>query len=117
MKLKHAMLYVKDFAGMSEFYGSQLGLTAIPETRSQGWIEFAEGLALHAIPPHIADGIVIASPPEPREETPIKLIFRVDDLDAIAAKLEAAGVALMRRPWGAVDCVDPEGNIFQLSRA
>ncbi len=117
MKLKTALIYAKDLDRMATFYGDVLGLELIADTRTVGWVEFETGgarLALHAIPAAIAAQIEIASPPEPREETPIKLIFAVDDLDATCARLVALGVPLTRRPWGAADGLDPEGNVFQI---
>ncbi len=109
------MLYVKDLDRMRRFYGALLGQEPVAATASETWVEFESGLSLHAIPPHIAEAIVIESPPAVREETPIKLIFPVADLEAVSAKLEALGAPVTRRPWGACDCVDPEGNVFQIA--
>lgn len=120
MQLACAMLFVKDLERMCSFYGSLLGLKPIAETRTDGWAEFAVGpvrLGLHAIPKEIADTIEITSPPAVREETPIKLIFAVEDLNAEYVRLMALGMDLRRRPWGACDGVDPEGNVFQIAGA
>ncbi|NDJ11150.1 MAG: glyoxalase/bleomycin resistance/dioxygenase family protein, partial [Acidobacteriia bacterium] len=54
------------------------------------------------------------NPPRIREETPIKLIFTVTDLAGEVSRLQAAGVQLELKPWGAADGIDPEGNVFQL---
>lgn len=113
MRLEYAILFVKDIDRLADFY-TALGLQPRPETRTPTWVEFTAGLALHAVPAGIASGIEVTDPPAPREETPIKLIFAVDELQAQCEKLEAAGISLTRRPWGACDVVDPEGNIFQL---
>ena len=117
MVLKRAMLFVKDLPSMARFYGDTLGLNPIPETRTDSWIEFETGFALHAIPPHIADGIEILSPPRPRENHPIKLAFAVDDLASECERLEGLGVKTIQTRWGTCDAVDPEGNIFQLCPA
>ena len=88
-------------------------------SRTESWVEFEAGaakLALHAIPASIAAGIEIKAPPEVREETPIKLVFEVDDVEAEIARLEALGVAVIRRPWGGCDGIDPEGNVFHVAR-
>ncbi len=114
MKLKQVMLFVKDLHSVETFYTDLVGFHPIESTRSAGWVEFVEGLSLHAIPDEYASEIVIASPPEVREETPWKPIFIADELEAICAKLEAAGVCLKRYRWGAADCVDPEGNVLQI---
>ena len=117
MLLKRAMLFVKDFPAMARFYGDVLGLNPIAETRTDTWIEFETGFALHAIPPHIAEGIEILSPPQPRENHPIKLAFAVDDLTSECERLESLGVKILQTPWGTCDAVDPEGNILQLCPA
>lgn len=72
---------------------------------------------MHAIPPEVAADIEIASPPEVREDTPIKLLFTVADPVQAAARLERLGAMVLRRPWGGVDVVDPEGNVFGLIAA
>ena len=38
-----------------------------------------------------------------------------DDLEQQVARLQAAGVSITLKPWGAADGVDPEGNVFQLT--
>jgi predicted enzyme related to lactoylglutathione lyase len=117
MRLQRAILFVKNLPLMVDFYQTSFGLTPIPETRTGEWAEFdAEGtiLALHAVPAHIASDIEIAQPPVPRERTPIKLCFAVDDVQAERARLEALGVQVIQRHWGDCDAIDPEGNIVQL---
>jgi catechol 2,3-dioxygenase-like lactoylglutathione lyase family enzyme len=112
------MLYVKDLLRMAAFYETALGLKPIPETRQETWVEFDAGgsrFALHAIPAAIAAEIEISSPPEPREENPLKLIFEVEDLAAHAKRLRALGFTILERPWGTFDGIDPEGNVFQLA--
>ena len=114
------MIYVKDLSRMAAFYGEVLGLRPVAGSRSDSWAEFDAGaatLGLHAIPPEIASQFEITTPPQPREEYPVKLIFAVKDLDAEQARLEALGVTMTRRPWGSCDGMDPEGNIFQICLA
>lgn len=116
MKLASALLYVKDLARLTAFYQDLLGMA--PVNQAAGWVEFSAGAAtlmLHEIPGAVADQIVITTPPEPREETPIKLIFAVPDLAAERARLAAAGIDLVERPWGSCDGMDPEGNIFAIT--
>ena len=60
---------------------------------------------------------MISTPPEPREETPLKLIFTVPDLAAERTRLAALGIELIERPWGTCDGMDPEGNIFTIMAA
>jgi catechol 2,3-dioxygenase-like lactoylglutathione lyase family enzyme len=120
MRLDRVMIFVKDLPLMAAFYSRTLGLKSIDETRTDAWVEFEAGgarLALHAIPAEIAAQIEISSPPRPREKNSMKLIFEVDDLESERKKLEALGTAMIQRPWGAWDGVDPEGNIFQICAA
>lgn len=112
------MIFVKDLNRMTAFYGGTLGLQPIEETRLDNWVEFdSEGarFSLHAIPEEIAKHIEISSPPKPRETSVVKLSFEVDDAAAERRRLEALGVTFVKRPWGAYEGVDPEGNIFGLS--
>ena len=102
---------------MADFYGNVLGLAPIEETRIDSWVEFDAGgarLALHAIPDPLASRIEISSPPRAREENPVKLAFLVDDVEREQARMAALGIELVRKPWGACEGVDPEGNIFQI---
>jgi catechol 2,3-dioxygenase-like lactoylglutathione lyase family enzyme len=119
MRLRCAMIYVKDMPRMTTFYRDGLGLIPRTEHSSDGWAEFDAGsviVALHAIPPHIAAEITIATPPVAREETPIKLIFEVPDLAAARDHLVRHGAQMQPpSPWGSCDGLDPEGNVFQLT--
>jgi len=121
MQLRSAILYVKDLERMKRFYGEMLGAMPTNELWTDAWATFETGGArffLHAIPAEIAKNIEIASPPTPREEHPVKLIFEVKDVESECARLEYLGIQLVRRPWQkpgeACDAVDPEGNVFQI---
>ena len=115
MRLNQAMIYVKDLNRMAAFYGNTLGLKPVEETRMENWVEFETGatkFSLHAIPSEIAAQIQISTPPRPREKSPLKLSFEVDDIASERQRLESLGVTIVRRPWGAYDGIDPEGNVF-----
>lgn len=116
MQLASALVYGKDLTQLTAFYRELLGTAPVREAAV--WVEFRAGsatLVLHTIPSPVADQIVITTPPEPREETPIKLIFAVPDLAAERVRLAAAGINLVERPWGSCDGMDPEGNIFSIT--
>src|SRR5262245_49109041 len=104
MKLRSAMIFAKHMDRMIAFYESGMGFRLIPETRSDEWAELDAGgalLALHKIPDHIAKTIEITSPPYARRETPIKLIFEVDDVAATRAHLIAHGAVMFElSSWG-----------------
>jgi catechol 2,3-dioxygenase-like lactoylglutathione lyase family enzyme len=117
MRLRRAMIFVKNLDRMAAFYGDTLGLNPIPETRTASWVEFDAGIALHAVPAELGDRIEISTPARLREENPIKLIFEAADVASERARLETLGIAMTPRPWGACDGADPEGNIFQICAA
>ena len=117
MALHGAMLFVKDLERMTAFYAEVLGMNVVAETRLETWVEFeSQGsrFSLHAIPAQIASGISIASPPEPRERGGVKLTFVVDDVPRTLERIASMGLPLLQRPWGDVEAVDPEGNVFAL---
>src|ERR1043166_5395574 len=101
MHLHQAIIFVKDLERMAAFYADTLGLKPIPETKTKSWIEFEAGnakVALHAIPPDIANQIQIQNPPQPRESNPIKLTFAVENLQQERKRLEGMGVTIIERP-------------------
>lgn len=116
MGLDQAMLFVKDLRQMTAFYRDVMGFEPVEETRLEDWVELrtggGAGLSLHAIPADLAGTADIPSPPRPRETSPCKLIFTVDNLQAEQARLRERGVVLLDRPWGGWDAVDPEGNVI-----
>jgi predicted enzyme related to lactoylglutathione lyase len=118
VRLGTAMIFAKDLQRMAEFYHEALGLPLIPGTSAPGWVELDAGgvrLALHAIVPRIARQIEITQPPRAREETPIKLLFEVDDLQAVRRRLVQFGATMFEpRNSGICDGLDPEGNVFSL---
>ena len=114
MRLGQAMLFVRDIEAMAAFYRDAIGLEPIAETHREDWIEFDAGeasFALHSIPRDVAQVIEKNVKTAVRETQSCKLLFTVDDLDAERARLAAAGVTILDRPWGGWDVVDPEGNV------
>src|SRR5690348_9276206 len=121
MKLRSALLYVKDLERMKRFYAEILGTTPTNRNSTDTWADFETGgvrFALHAIPAEIAKNIEIGTPPSPREGDPVKLIFEVNDVESERTRLKSLGIQLLQRPWQTTsescDAVDPEGNIFQI---
>jgi predicted enzyme related to lactoylglutathione lyase len=122
MTLECSMLYVKDFVRMREFYGSVLQARPINTEWTDAWALFevgGTGFALHAIRATHAEETEPASPPPRRENSPVKLIFAVEDVPAERARLETMGITMLQRSWQnpaeSCECVDPEGNIFQIA--
>jgi predicted enzyme related to lactoylglutathione lyase len=117
-----AVLYAKDFARLVDFYSSIAGIE--PQTIEKGYAILGSGssqFVIVRIPKRIADAIDIAMPPEPREDTPLKLVFAVEDIARARERAAQLGGAVnpAEREWefqGAKVCDghDPEGNVFQL---
>lgn len=107
---------------MREFYTRMLQAQPINAEWTDSWALFdvgGTGFALHAIPRESADKIDPSSPPPVREQSPVKLVFAVENLSAERARLEAMGITMLQRPWQepaeSCDCIDPEGNIFEIA--
>jgi predicted enzyme related to lactoylglutathione lyase len=115
------VVFAKDLQRMARFYERVLSLAVISAEPDHVALESAvQQLVIHAIPPRWAAGIVIATPPARREDTPIKLFFAVDSIDALRASAAALGGridpparAWQARGFRAVDGHDPEGNVLQ----
>lgn len=115
-------VYAKEVGCLASFYGGVVGLCEVE--RSSGFILLAGPafeLAVVQIPAELAAAISIATPPIPREDTPIKLSFLVPDIEAVRTEVRRLGGAL--KPSAAawtwrgqvhLDGTDPEGNVFQL---
>lgn len=120
MRLRNAILFVKDMERMKRFYGEMLGVGPGVVDASSAFVSFETGgawLSLHAIPPEIAEGIEIESPAVAREESAVKLVFEVADLERERGRIVSLGGRIVERAWlgaGGFDAVDPEGNVFQV---
>jgi predicted enzyme related to lactoylglutathione lyase len=116
-----AVIYAKHLAGMQAFYEAVTGLALTHAAADHVVLESpAFELVLVAMPAAIADTIHIASPPERRSETPIKLVFATDSIARVREQAAALGGALNPpdREWswqGHITCDghDPEGNVLQ----
>ena len=117
-----AVLYAKDLDRLVKFYAAVAGIE--PQAVKNGFAVLGASpsqLVIVRIPERIADEIEIATPPELREATPIKLVFAVEDIAHARKRAAELGGAVnaVEREWkfeGARVCDghDPEGNIFQL---
>ena len=117
-----AIVYAKDIARVSRFYSEVAELEIVHEVADHVVLESdAVELVIVPIPPAIAERIVIATPPQRRENTAVKLVFWVADLAQARARASAAGGELnpADKEWTfqgmrACDGHDPEGNVVQL---
>jgi len=124
MHLNGAVLFVKDFPRMRDFYGGMLQARPVNQEWTESYALFVlKGgrFVLHAIPDEYAREIKIASPPQTRDRNPVKVIFAVEDVSSERSRLEAMGVTMLQRSWEnpaeSCDGVDPEGNVFQITRS
>jgi predicted enzyme related to lactoylglutathione lyase len=118
-----AVLYVKDLSRMCAFYESCFFLLAVQPIQDDVNVLISDDweLSLVAVPETIAERIVIATPPERRSDTPIKLAFEVKSLEDLRPTVIAAGGQIdpPQSAWEFrgdrhLDCIDPEGNVVQL---
>lgn len=125
-KLLRAIVFAKDVKRLADFYHEAFGLPLAAQPTEPGWVELDAGgtrLAVHAVPPRVAREINITWPPRAREETPIKLVFEVEDLDAMRRQLSSRGATMFEPRTGAgfqveaCDGLDPEGNVFRIVAA
>ena len=120
MNLRTAMIFVADLPRMLAFYRDGLGLVPRLATATDRWVELDAGggvVALHAIPAELLATLEdLTVPPQPREDTPIKLIFETEDLEGARAHLATCGATMGEvSSWGSCDGLDPEGNVFQIT--
>lgn len=123
LEAARVILFAKDMKTMLAFYESVLGLERLfaPDD-SEDFVSLDAGgiqISLHKIPQRYAKNIEIVDPPFPREQTPMKVAFRVSDVDEFRKRLESRGVQVRKiQKAGSIsfcDGTDPEGNIFQIS--
>jgi predicted enzyme related to lactoylglutathione lyase len=116
-----AVLYAKSVERVSPFYVECCGLKVAHAEDDHVVLESPMfQLVILAIPDAIAASISIAMPPARRENTPIKLVFQVDSIDAIRRVIASVGGELdpPEREWQyqnkrVCDGCDPEGNVVQ----
>jgi predicted enzyme related to lactoylglutathione lyase len=117
-----AVLYAKDLGRLVEFYSSVAGIE--PQASEEAFAVLGpepSQFVIVRMPKRIAQIIHIVTPPEPREDTPIKLVFGVKDIAHARDRAAELGGAMksVEREWEfkgvkVCDGHDPEGNIFQL---
>jgi predicted enzyme related to lactoylglutathione lyase len=117
-----AVLYATDLGRLVDFYSSVAGIE--PQVIEKGYAILASGpsqFVIVRIPKRIADTIDVTTPPEVREDTPLKLVFGVENITHARDRVAELGGAMnaVEHEWqfnGAKVCDghDPEGNIFQL---
>ena len=117
-----AVLYAKNLVDVHGFYQNVIGLEPVTTEGDHAVLEspFFQLVILQA-PETIASKIRIDSPPAPRSQTPIKLVFPVESIAKARTVATAWGGRFNSpdREWTFHDCricdgTDPEGNVVQL---
>jgi predicted enzyme related to lactoylglutathione lyase len=117
-----AVVYAKNLSLLGRFYRDVMGLR-VTQTESDHVVLESPvfQLVVVAIPSHLAADIHIASPPQRREDTAVKLIFAVSNIAAARSAAAALGGELNApdREWEfqgerVCDGHDPEGNVVQV---
>lgn len=117
-----AVVFAKDYAGLTRFYVEAMGLT-LRHQHDDHAVIVCEGfsLVIHQIPGDIAATITIDRPPRRREKGTIKLSFAVDSLERVRQSVAALGgiVDPPETEWSddeSITCKghDPEGNTFNV---
>jgi len=116
-----AVLYAKLVERVIPFYAEACGLVVTHAEHDHAVLESPVfQLVIVAIPETLAASIPIATPPVRRENTPIKLVFHVANIDAVRKAAANFGGELNppEREWylrgiKVCDGHDPEGNVVQ----
>lgn len=117
-----AVVFAKNIGRLADFY-SRVAALVVAENEQDHVVLQGEAfqLVVVAIPAHIAARIEIASPPARREDTAVKLAFRVASLAEARTSAAKLGGELngpesewLFQGWRVCDGHDPEGNVFQL---
>ena len=118
-----AVVYVKDLRVMQAFYETCFRMSVLASGEDEFCVLDSEDweLSLVAVPRAVAATLIIADPPERREETPVKLAFEVASIEELrqvvtgsGGQAESARSAWDFRGFRHLDCLDPEGNVVQL---
>jgi predicted enzyme related to lactoylglutathione lyase len=120
-----AVLYAKDLERLVEFYSTVVGIdSSLIEKDFAVLGATPSQFVIVSMPRGIADAIEVATPPDVREDTPIKLVFSVEDIAWARSKAAELGGALksVEGEWEfegtkVCDGHDPEGNVFQLRQS
>ena len=124
LPLQGLVIFAKNKSTVSEFYQQALSLK-LEESDKTHDLLVGQGheVVIHSISKAYANSIEIASRPVPRDETPMKPTFVVEDLEVVRAAAKATGGHLkpLKQAWRfrgfvVLDGWDPEGNIVQFKQ-
>jgi predicted enzyme related to lactoylglutathione lyase len=116
-----AVVFAKDLVRIARFYEAVCQMTTTHTDKDLVVLESAmQQLVIHGIPKKIAQSITISSPPRPRSDTAVKLVFPVDSIAKARIRAGEFGGGIhpatnefVARGFRACDGFDPEGNVVQ----
>jgi lactoylglutathione lyase len=118
-RIGYVILYVSDLQAAIRFYRDRVGLTL--RFTEHGYAEFeATGTKFGLFERSRLQGLIGAEAAEAAPD--VEILFPVEDADAEARRLRAAGVDILAGPldrsWGhrTVHIVDPDGNVVELAQ-
>jgi len=121
-RLEAITLFVEDLAAARRFYGEALGLELIAKDAVSALFS-TEGPMINLLQAARAGELVAPrAPGGPGAGPRAMLTLRVADVDAVCARLAAAGVALLNgpldRPWGRRTAAfqDPAGHVWEVAQ-
>lgn len=125
MKLTHIRLLVPDYAACFRFYRDVIGFEVHQGVEEGVYAEFKAGGILLAIYPRAMMADVAGTsgfPDQADTQDPMCLTFEVEDVDAVAQRVESAGVPLVAPPtdrevWflRTAHFRDPAGNLIEIN--
>lgn len=134
LTLASCFVYVDDSEAALAFYRDVLGLSVIKDVKNEGfrWLTFSTPSQpeLEIVIQQIGVGGLPMSDEDRRAQSSLlakgllsALIFSCDDVDAVFAKVKAAGGEVLQEPedqfYGVRDCAfrDPAGNMLRFNTA
>jgi predicted enzyme related to lactoylglutathione lyase len=114
------VVFSVDVRRLADFYEAVLGVT--PTNNGSEDVRLRndrEEVLVHSVPASVAKTISIQSPPEARENSPLKPVFDVDSLPAALEAVERNGGVSTGRTFSMDgltrhDVLDPDSNVIQL---
>lgn len=114
------LIYALDLETLAGFYAQLLGAQVLHQDAEHQVLQSPDAqLIVHAIPAAYREGLMIQTPPEPREAQAIKPFFTVPSLAEAERLAEQLGGRVCGSLWPGPgmrvrNVCDPEGNIVQL---
>jgi predicted enzyme related to lactoylglutathione lyase len=117
-----AVIFAKEVVALARFYREVAEMSEVHKDKDHIVLDEAGfQIVIHGIPKRSTETIEITTPPEVREETPIKICLPVSSSEGSRTKAAELGgrIGAKNKEWSArgfraCDGHDPEGNVFQV---